>query len=412
MLHQPLTKPIELEVAANFEFLLKNFDFAKAAKQEKQGFVLEGGSGSAKTWDIIQFLIYYCQVNIDKNKDILIFRNTFADLRKTVIKDFEKILRRYELFELDKYRKSTPVSYNLFGNMIYFTGLDGAGAHGERHDIIWGNEAMELNFDDFRQLNQRCNEAFFLDYNPYYTEHWIYSNILTRPDTKYFRSTQLMNPFLPSGQRKEILAYKPTPENIKNGTADDNLWKIYGLGLKGSVKGLIFNSVTWIDSFPKCQYEYGLDFGFTNDPTALVRIGKQGLNLYLELLCYEPIDNAFAISEMLTNLKIEKWLPITADSADKYNDSSMVMQLRDLGWKINKVNKGKGILWRIGMMKKYKIHIVRNTNAKREQENYKWREINGQHINEPIDKFNHFWDAAGYGLLGMEINNFTVKTNY
>jgi len=180
MLHQPLTKPIELEVAANFEFLLKNFDFAKAAKQEKQGFVLEGGSGSAKTWDIIQFLIYYCQVNIDKNKDILIFRNTFSDLRKTIIKDFEKILRKYELFEPDKYRKSTPVSYNLFGNMIYFTGLDGAGAHGERHDIIWGNEGMELNFDDFRQLNQRCNEAFFLDYNPYYTEHWIYSNILTR----------------------------------------------------------------------------------------------------------------------------------------------------------------------------------------------------------------------------------------
>ena len=395
-----------LDVAANFEFLLKNFDFAKAAKQEKQGFVLEGGSGSAKTWDIIQFLIYYCQVNIDKNKDILIFRNTFSDLRKTIIKDFEKILRKYELFELDKYRKSTPVSYNLFGNMIYFTGLDGAGAHGERHDIIWGNEAMELNFDDFRQLNQRCNEAFFLDYNPYYTEHWIYSNILTRPDTKYFRSTQLMNPFLPSGQRKEILAYKPTPENIKNGTADDNLWKIYGLGLKGSVKGLIFNSVTWIDSFPKYQYEYGLDFGFTNDPTALVRIGKQGLNLYLELLCYEPIDNAFALSEMLTNLKIEKWLPITADSADKYNDSSMVMQLRDLGWKINKVNKGKGILWRIGMMKKYKIHIVRNTNAKREQENYKWREINGQHINEPIDKFNHFWDSLGYAYMGQLKSDF------
>lgn len=247
---------------------------------------------SAKTYDTIQFLMYYCQVNEDKNKDILIFRQTYADLKKTVLKDFVKILKMYGLYNVANHTKSHPQNYNMFGNVIYFTGLDGMGSHGERHDIIWGNEGMELNFEDFKQLNQRCNEAFFIDYNPSFTQHWIFNSIIPRRDTFHIRTTQLDNAFLPKGQRDEILAYEPWEpgsyhvtsegemmyngleiddknqppphmENINQGTADEFMWKVYGLGLRGAMRGQIFKNIHWIDKFPgELAFTYGMDFGF------------------------------------------------------------------------------------------------------------------------------------------------------
>ena len=396
---------MKISGGVNLEFLLKEFSFEKSNNSIKQGFVLEGGSGSGKTYDIINFLLIYCQTNYNKNKDILIFRETFADLRKTVLKDFEKILRAYNLFEDDSFHRSAPVCYSFMGNKIYFTGLDSVGSHGERHDIIWGNEGMELNHDAWKQLNQRCNEVFITDYNPSYTNHWIYDSLITRPDTKFFRSTLLQNYFLPEGQRKEILSYEPTAENIKNGTADDYMWKVYGLGLRSAPKGAIFPHVNWIEKMPEGNYFYGLDYGFTNDPTALTKICLQGNDLFVELLVYEPIDSAIVLADAIRNCGITTEM-ITADTSDKYNDVEMCKDLRNLGLNIKKTSKAKGILHRIGLLKKHKINIVYNLNAKREQENYKWREVNGINVNEPIDKFNHFWDSLGYGYMGNLTNTF------
>ena len=396
---------MKISGGVNLEFLLKEFSFENANNSIKQGFVLEGGSGSGKTYDIINFLLIYCQTNYNKNKDILIFRETFADLRKTVLKDFEKILRAYNLFEDDSFHRSAPVCYSFMGNKIYFTGLDSVGSHGERHDVIWGNEGMELNHEAWKQLNQRCNEVFITDYNPSYTNHWIYDSLITRPDTKFFRSTLLQNYFLPEGQRKEILSYEPTAENIKNGTADDYMWKVYGLGLRSAPKGAIFPHVNWIEKMPEGNYFFGLDFGFSNDPSALTKICLHGNDLFVELLIYEPIDSAIVLAEAIRNCGITNEM-ITADTSDRYNDIEMCKDLRNLGLNIKKTSKAKGILHRIGLLKKHKINIVYNLNAKREQENYKWREVNGINVNEPIDKFNHFWDSLGYGYMGNLTNTF------
>lgn len=396
---------MKISGGVNLEFLLKEFSFENANNSIKQGFVLEGGSGSGKTYDIINFLLIYCQTNYNKNKDILIFRETFADLRKTVLKDFEKILRAYNLFEDDSFHRSAPVCYSFMGNKIYFTGLDSVGSHGERHDVIWGNEGMELNHEAWKQLNQRCNEVFITDYNPSYTNHWIYDSLITRPDTKFFRSTLLQNYFLPEGQRKEILSYEPTAENIKNGTADDYMWKVYGLGLRSAPKGAIFPHVNWIEKMPEGNYFFGLDFGFSNDPSALTKICLHGNDLFVELLIYEPIDSATVLADAIRNCGITNEM-ITADTSDRYNDIEMCKDLRNLGLNIKKTSKAKGILHRIGLLKKHKINIVYNLNAKREQENYKWREVNGINVNEPIDKFNHFWDSLGYGYMGNLTNTF------
>src|SRR5688572_3009122 len=133
---------MRIKGTVNLEFLLEHFDFQKSKDQIKQGFVLEGGSGSAKTYDIIQFLILYCQHYKGRNKDILIFRDTLSELKKTVYKDFKKILLMYNLYSEANDILSPPIHYKLYGNIIYFSGLDVMGAHGERHDLIWGNEGV------------------------------------------------------------------------------------------------------------------------------------------------------------------------------------------------------------------------------------------------------------------------------
>lgn len=398
---------------------VKNFPVIKYTPEKdngiikKKGIILEGGSGSSKTWSIIQALIVYCRANKDKGKKIVISRLTYSWLKDSVLDDFIKILQLEGIYDQNDHSRSHPQSYNLFGNKIRFVGLDDpARFHGPRQDIFWCNEILELNsMDEFNQMNQRTNEYFIGDYNPYFTEHWIYNSVLTRPNVTHICCKMLDNPFLPKGQRDEILAYEPTEENIKQGTADEFMWKVYGLGLRGAAKGVIFQNVNWVESFPAINYQYGLDFGFTNDPTALVKMGIQNKDLFLELLLYEPIDNSLALNDTFENLEIEKHISIYADSADRYNDQTMISELKNMRWNIFKTNKGKGISWRIGLMKKYRINIVKNKhylNAKREQENYKWREINGMAINEPVDKFNHFWDASGYGLIGLQDVNTYV----
>jgi PBSX family phage terminase large subunit len=397
----------------------------KPKKKSKQGFVLEGGSGSSKTWSIIQFLIIYCQMNTGKNKDILAARQQYSDVKSTILKDFIKMLKLYGLYGEKCHVRSHPQSYELFGNMIYFGGLDSMGAHGERHDIVWINESMEADEQAFKQLNQRCNELFILDYNPSFTEHWIFKTVLNRPDVTFMKSTLLDNPFLPDGQRDEILAYEPThpedrdlpeaqrrphPTNISNGTADDTMWKVYGLGLRAQHEGVIFRYVNWIKEFPAdLDYSYAMDFGFTIDPTVILKCAEEGNNIYAQNLCYEPIETPQALSDYMDMIGIERHLPIVADSSDKYVSKrygaiEMVKDLRELGWNIHKVSKTHDIVYWIQKLKESKLNLVESTNFRREQENYCWRKINGVTINQPIDKHNHNFDGLRYYKMDKKRN--------
>jgi phage terminase large subunit len=399
-------RAIKLQGGKNLEFLIEQFDYNKSREQIKQGFVLEGGSGSGKTYDIIHFIITYCQHYRNKGKDILIFRDTLTDLKKSVYKDFKKILEMYGLFDFNNDYLSTPIHYDLFGNHIYFSGLDVMTAHGERHDIIWGNEAMAakdsggIGRDAFKQLNQRCNECFILDYNPSATDHWIYNDIIPRADTKFLKTTLIDNPFLPRGQREEILRYEPTLYNIEHGTADDYLWNCYGLGLRTAPEGLIFQHVTWIPSIPTEGLErfyYGSDIGQTNSPSTIVKVAvnPKQMHLYLQMLAHAPTISPTDYINMLRAVT-PKDAAIWADSSEP----GYISDARKAGLKVYGVHKFAGsIRYGIALMKKYKLHIVDCPEWRKEQSNYKYRSVNGTRLDEPIDGFNHLWDAARYAAL-------------
>jgi len=378
--------------------------------------VLEGGSGSSKTYSIIQFIILYLHAHQGEGKRVLIVRQKLTWLKLSVVVDFFNVLRNFGIEDPDAYNKTEGV-LSLFGNYVYFTGLDEPQkVHGPRWDGFWGNEAIELGYDDCRQVVMRTNDFVIYDYNPSLTDHWIYNRIIPRDDCTFILSTQLDNPFLPAEQRKEILAYEPIPKNIANGTADVVYWDIYGLGKRANIEGVIFPFVNYCEKFPQyCRWiVYGLDFGYVNHPTALVRVGLYEGELYLEELIYEtklvniPIpDKDGEVAPNIHDKMIELGLRQEWDElyADKAEDKS-IRELQLKGWAVVGARKGPdSIVNGIDILKRYKLNITESSlNFRKEQQNYKWLinpiDKQGQsYINKPADSYNHLWDATRYAVL-------------
>lgn len=393
----------------NLEFLLENFTFEKckfdykewpALGFNKEGFVLEGASGSGKTWDVLNFILLYAQHNSDRSKRISIFREKYSDCRETVLEDFLTIIKKHGIYREAHHSKSHPQRYELFGNMVRFSGLENMGSHGKRNDLSYGNEAMEITKQSFKQINQRTNEAFILDYNPSFTDHWIYDEVIPRDDTKFFRSVMLQNPFLPIGQRQEILRYEPTEKNIQQGTADEYMWSVYGLGIRSAPEGLIFQHVTWIDKFPTGieKIYFGSDIGKTQSPSTVVKVGVLGDNIYLEKLAYAPTPSPNEYIPMIRHTVGDN--VVWADSAEP----GYISEARRAGLQVYAVNKFAGsITYGISVIKKYKVHIVDCPEWRKEQSNYKYTEIRGIKLDEPVDDFNHCWDAARYAAMSNRL---------
>jgi phage terminase large subunit len=376
-------------------------------KRDKRGIVLEGGSRSGKTWATIDFLIQLCAHNKFKGLTINIIKETYAGFKTTIYNDFAKRLTYLEIENPFATVRDVP-SFSLFGNRLNFIGADQASKfHGAGCDYFWINEAMDVQQTIFDQLEMRCKVAWILDYNPKFSMHWIFDKLEKRPDVLFFASTMLDNPFVSSAEKVKILSYEPTKINIDQGTADDYMFAVYGLGKRAAQTGLIFPYVTWIDRFPE-QVErvwFGLDFGYTVDPTALVKIGVSGTNIYLEERLYNPVESADVLYNIISPVINQSvcW----CDSADP----GMIKDLQKKGLKCFPALKKQGSIQHgIDVMKRFKLNIVNSPNFRKEQENYAWRTIQGIQVNEPIDQFNHLWDASRYGCQ-MELSKkagFTI----
>lgn len=369
----------------------------------KRGVVLEGSSRSGKTWSGIDFIILACSRYIS-NGVVNIVKETYNEFKTTLYNDWRKRLNDFGLnnpFE----SKQEVQSFKIGSNQVNFLGADKPSKfHGAQSDILWLNEALPIDKSIFDQAEMRCTKFWFMDYNPSVTEHWIFNNVIKRPDVGFLRTTWRDNPFISTQEKQKILSYEPTAENIKNGTADDYMYKVYNQGMRGDPQGLIFKHVNWIDVWPlELPYSYGMDFGFISDPTVIVKYFENATDIFIEYILYEPIDSPVALDDWANSSEsnFNKMLPIVADSSDRYisEDKGTIQMVRDLanhGWNISKVKKDKSIIYWLGSMKRKRINVVRSTNAKREFENYKYREINGIIVNEPIDKWNHGIDAARY----------------
>jgi len=271
-------------------------------------------------------------------------------------------------------------------------------SHGLGGDFSYFNEMTDIPQDFFDQIEMRTRQFWWGDYNPKVTSHYLYDQVATRDDVGFLHSTFRDNPFISDIEAAKILSYEDTPENRRQGTVDVYKWKVYGLGLRAAMEGLIFPEVVWIDEFPgDCEEEaWGLDFGYTTDPSALVRAGVKGRDLFLDGRLYTPTPSPDMLGELLNKILPEDAV-VWADSSDP----GMIGDLKAQGLPIYAIRKFRGsVNFGCGLIKKFRIHIVRNSDFRKEQENYKRKVIQGITLDEPIDKFNHYWDASRYAVMG------------
>jgi phage terminase large subunit len=372
---------VDVNVNVVFEHLLDS---------ESKIVIEQGGTRSGKTYNILLYIIFhYCQVN--KGKTITICRKTFPALRASVMRDFLDILKQHDKYDEELHNKSNS-EYELSGNLVEFISLDQPQkVRGRKRNLLFINEANELDFEDWQQLVFRTEDKIILDYNPSDEYHWIYDKVKEREDADFYITTYLDNPFLEPSIKAEIERLRDT---------DEQYWQIYGLGQKGISKATIFN-FTETNVIPEDAefVSYGADAGYTNDPTTLVSVYKKDYNLYIKEHLYQ--------TQMTTVDIHNKWKQIGITREPIYFDSAeprLIEELRRMGWNVRPSIKGAdSVNAGIDLLKRFKIHIYKDShNAIQEFRNYKWQEDkSGKLMNKPVDKNNHLIDATRYATYSV-----------
>ncbi len=354
-------------------------------RSDKKIVVEQGGTRSGKTYNILLWVIFYYSTQ-ENNKTITICRKTFPSLRASVMRDFFEILRNNDLYN-ESYHNRSNHEYYLNGNLVEFISLDQPQKiRGRKRNLLYINEANELTFEDWQQLIMRTEDRAILDYNPSDAFHWIYDKVVTRDDCEFHQTTYLDNPFLDSSIRNEIERLRDT---------DSDYWRIYGLGERGMSRATIFQfgqAEIPTDATLLC---HGLDFGYTNDPSALVAVYKSGDNLYVDELIYRTGMTNPDISNVLNSLGLDRRTEVFADSAEPKS----IEELHRMGWNVKPTQKGAdSVIVGIDVLKRHKLFVTpRSSNLIKELQNYKWVEDkNGNLLNKPIDAFNHAIDALRY----------------
>ena len=347
----------------------------------------QGGTRSGKTMSICQALIELCFKNKGAGIVITIVRKTFPALRSSVMRDFFQILTDGGNYYEENHNKS-QATYTLFGNLVEFISADmPAKLRGRKRTLLYINEANELSLEDFRQLILRTTDKTILDYNPSDQYHWIYEHVLPREDVDFFQTTYLDNPFLEQSVIDEIERFKET---------DENYWRIYGLGERGVNTAAVFPQWQVADEIPERAklVAFGCDWGFTNDPTAIVSVWREDYSLYIKEHLYSTGLTNRDISMELDKLELNR-TPIICDSAEPKS----IEELHRLGHNVKPSKKGPdSIRLGIDIMKRHKLYILKDSlNAQKEFRNYRWEtDRNGVQLSKPIDNNNHIVDAVRY----------------
>tara|TARA_R100001443_G_scaffold104621_2_gene113325 strand:- start:11378 stop:12538 length:1161 start_codon:yes stop_codon:yes gene_type:complete len=362
--------------------------------------VNQGGTRSSKTYSLAQLIILKALQT--KGKVYTICRKTLPALKGTAYRDFFSILESHNLYNPENHNKS-ELTYKLNGNEIEFISVDmPQKIRGRKRNILWLNEANEFDFESWVQLSLRTTENIYLDFNPSDPYSWIYDNVINREDCTFIKSTYLDNPFLPEETIKEI-------ERLRD--LDSNYWKIYGLGDMAQPTETIFRQFEICNNVPEQAQliAMGMDFGYSNDPTALVEVFKLNDNLYLNEVLYSKGLTNQDIAAELRKHSITRQIEIIGDSAEPKS----IEEINRLGFNVKPAKKGAdSINMGIDILRRYKIHITKSsTNTINEFKFYKWLvDKNGKVINKPAtNQADHIIDSVRYVALNKLTTNYSGK---
>lgn len=389
--------------------------FERAWETDKRWLVMRGSTRSTKTTSICQMAIHWLLFgeirggqHIPKG-NMAIVRKYSTTLRSTVMRDFRQWIYHYELEDYIEERKGDR-QFHYGGRFVEFIGADDEQKlKGFKANITWMNEADELEWDtEVRQLRYRTSDLIIVDFNPSDPYIWIREKLeegklMEDGKVDLVVSTYLDNAWL-------------TPEQIDEieGTRDEDLeyWKVYGLGEYGKILGLVYENATIVEKMPRRLRKrgFGLDYGYRNDPTALIDCGLQNeRDLFWDEYFYLTGMKTNDIHQTMEVLGVGKRTPIFADASEwRLND-----ELRGKGWMIlDAENKPGSINYGIQLVNQYNLHITRRSlNLMKERKKYRYKTAkNGQPTNMPVDAFNHGLDGGRYHALGMLKPRRQVRT--
>lgn len=356
--------------------------------------VNQGGTSSGKTYSILQVLFSYAIQQ--PNQIITVVGQDIPNLKSGALRDAITIWSNSDELKalvLD-YNKSDRIFTFKSGSIIEFKSYDdGQDAKNGKRDYLFLNEANGISFDVYNELYMRTKKKTFIDYNPN-EAFWVHEKLIGKDNVKLIISDHRHNPFIDNSIRDKI-------ENLKE--TDVELWKVYARGMTGKIEGLVFRNYTRCSEIPRDAklIGYGLDFGFTNDPSACVGVWKYNNELYINEIFYERQLTNPMIAE---KLKEENVRNCVADSSEPKS----IQELFNCGVYVDGAKKGAdSIRMSINLLKQYKLNIVNtSTNLLREISGYKWKQKNGEMINEVVDYNNHAIDALRYVALNFLSNEF------
>lgn len=351
---------------------------------------IAGGTSASKTISILLWLIKYAQEY--DNKTISVVSETFPHLKRGAIKDFLDIMTSHRYYQDSRWNKTDSTYTFESGSRIEFFSADQPGkVRGPRRDVLFINEANNVPFETFDQLEVRTKEVIWLDWNPV-SEFWFYTDVLPKRDDVDF----------------SILTYKDNEgldaqivKSIESRRFNKNWWRVYGEGLLGEAEGRIYTG--WNLEVEEIPFEarlerYGLDFGYTNDPTAIVAIYYYNGGYILDEVLYLKGLSNKEIADHLLSLKRSL---VIADSAEPKS----IDEIKSYGVDILPAQKGPGsVLQGIQFVQDQKISVTkRSTNLIKEYRNYLWlTDKDGKVINQPQDFMNHCLDALRYALESFQ----------
>lgn len=344
----------------------------------------KGGTGSGKTYDLMQFLIVVALTN--RNKIITVVSESKPHLDIGAIRILKTVLKQYGIWRDADFNITTSRWTASTGTIIEFFSADRIDkALGARRDWLYGNEINSLKEEVWDELARR-SEYVLADFNPtsqFWLEKWAENYDLVT----IIASNYTDNPYLPETERNRI---------EKRASRDANFRRIHIDCEYGVYEGLVFTDWTQIDEMPEGNRRYGLDFGYTNDPTALIASIETHDAFYLDEIVYRTGMLNRDISATMQSAGIKKnYDEIFADSAEPKS----IDEIRLYGYNVKPALKGAdSIINGIAKIKEKKLYITkRSVNLIRELRNYSWvTDKAGNATNKPIDAFNHAIDAARY----------------